>query len=66
MIEYGMIAFLGLNSTHSELLPYFVFGGIVLVVMGYWVKKIMGALIGLLIVVFAFLYFTGSFHNINW
>jgi predicted RND superfamily exporter protein len=55
-----------INNSHSELLAYFIFGGIVIAVMGYWLKKTMGALIALLIVLFAYLYFTGSFHRINW
>jgi hypothetical protein len=66
MIEYGTIAFKGLSSAQLELLPYFIFAGIVLVLNGYWIKKTMGALIGLSIVVSAFLFFTNSFHSINW
>ena len=64
MIEYGLMAFKGLNSAHSDLLPYFAFAGIVLVIVGYWVKKMMGAFIALLSVLFAYLYITGSLSRI--
>ena len=45
-------------------LKYFIFGGIVMVVIGYWIKKTMGAFIALLSVLFAYLYFAGSFNRI--
>ena len=63
MIEYGIMTFKGINSVHSELLPYFLFGASVLVMIGYWVKKKMGAFIVLLSVLFAYLYLTGSFSR---
>jgi hypothetical protein len=70
MIEYAIIAFMdssfSLNSQHSVLLPYFLFGAIVMTVIGYWIKKKMGAFIALLSVLFAYLYFAGSFNRIIW
>jgi hypothetical protein len=71
MIEYAITA-LGdisfslnsLNGQYSVLLPYFIFGGIVMVVIGYWIKKKMGAFIALLSVLFAYLYLTGTFDRI--
>ena len=68
MIEYAITAIgdisFSLNGQHSVLLPYFIFGGIVMVLMGYWIKKKMGAFIALLLTVFAYLYFSGSFDRI--
>jgi len=70
MIEYGIISFwnssFSLNSAQSDFLPYFTFGGIVMVVLGYWVKKKIGAFVALLSVLFAYLYLTGSFNRIIW
>jgi hypothetical protein len=34
----GDISF-SLNGQYSVLLPYFIFGGIVMVVIGYWIKN---------------------------
>ena len=59
MIEYGILTSWGLSSIQSELLPYFLFGGPVIVVIGYWAKKMMGAFIALLSLIFAYLYFAG-------
>ena len=68
MVEYAIMAFkdfsFSLNSPDSVLWPYFIFGGIVMVVIGYWIKKRMGAFIALLFTVFAYLYFSGSFNRI--
>lgn len=61
MIEYAITAFrdisFDLNSPDSTLLPYFIFGWIVMIVMGYWIKKTMGAFIATLSVLLAYLYF---------
>jgi hypothetical protein len=42
MIEYAITALgdisFSLNGQYSVLLPYFIFGGIVMVVIGYWIK----------------------------
>jgi hypothetical protein len=50
MIEYAITVFkdfsFSLNGQHSVLLPYFIFGGIVIVLIGYWIKKKTGAFIG--------------------
>jgi hypothetical protein len=68
MIEYAITAIgdisFSLNGQNSVLLPYFIFAGIVMVVIGYWIKKGMGAFIALLFTVFAYLYFSGSFNRI--
>ena len=68
MVEYALMAFkdisISLNGQYSILLPYFIFGGIVMVVIGYWIKKKIGAFIALLLTVFAYLYFSGSFDHI--
>ena len=68
MIEYAITAIgdisFSLNGQNSVLLPYFIFGGIVMVVIGYWIKKKMGAFIALLLIVFAYIYFSGSFDRI--
>jgi hypothetical protein len=68
MIEYAITALgdisFSLNGQYSVLLPYFIFGGIVMVVIGYWIKKKMGAFIALLSVLFAYLYLTGTFDRI--
>ena len=68
MVEYALMTFkdisISLNGQYSVLLPYFIFGGIVMVVIGYWIKKGMGAFIALLFTVFAYLYFSGSFNRI--
>jgi hypothetical protein len=68
MIEYAILAFrdisFDLNRSDSELLPYFIFGGIVMVILGYWIKKKMGAFIATLTVLFVYLYFAGYFNRI--
>ncbi len=68
MIEYAITAFKDIsfasNSSDSVLLPYFIFGGIVMVVLGYWIKKTMGAFIATLSVLLAYLYFAGYFNRI--
>ena len=66
MIEYTITTFgnFTLTSTQSALLPYFIFGGLLSMLMGYWAKKMMGALFALFIVLFAFLYTTGVFNRI--
>lgn len=68
MIEYAITAIgdisFSLNGQHSVLLPYFIFGGIIMVVIGYWIKKTLGAFIALLSVLFAYLYFAGSLNRI--
>ncbi len=70
MIEYAIIAFgdasFSLNGQHSVLLPYFLLGAIVMGIIGYWIKKKMGAFIGLLSVLFTYLYLTGFFDRIIW
>jgi len=68
MVEYGILAAkkfsFALSSGSPELIAFFLLGGIVLVFMGYWIKKMTGAIIALLIVLFAYLYFTGFFGRI--
>ena len=66
VIEYTITTFgnFTLTSTQSALLPYFIFGGLLSMLMGYWAKKMMGALFALFIVLFAFLYTTGVFNRI--
>ena len=68
MVEYALMAFkdisISLNGKYSVLLPYFILGGIVMVVIGYWIKKKIGAFIALLLTIFAYLYFSGSFDHI--
>ena len=70
MIEYAITTFknfsFSLNGQYSVLLPYFLFGGIVLVLMGYWIRKKIGAFIALLSVLLVYLYFAGSFNRIIW
>jgi hypothetical protein len=70
MIEYAITVFkdfsFSLNGEHSALLPYFIFGGIAMVLIGYWTKKKIGAFIALLSVIFTYLYFAGSFNRIIW
>ena len=54
MVEYGILAVkkftFSLSGGSSELIVYFLMGGIVFVVIGYWIKKMTGAIT-------AFLYF---------
>jgi hypothetical protein len=68
MIEYAITAFRDisffLNSPDTVLWPYFIFGAILMGVIGYWIKKMMGAFIALLIVLFAYLHLTGFFDRI--
>ncbi|MDH3838935.1 MAG: hypothetical protein OET57_19500 [Desulfobacteraceae bacterium] len=68
MIEYAIMAFrdisFSLSGQYSVLLPYFIFGAILMGVIGYWIKKSMGAFIALLSVLFAYLYLTGFFDRI--
>jgi len=63
MIEYAIISLKNISfassSPDSELLPYFILGGIVMVVLGYWIKQTMGAFIAAFSVVLAYLYFAG-------
>jgi hypothetical protein len=70
MIEYAITVFkdfsFSLNGQHSVLLPYFIFGGIVIVLIGYWIKKKAGAFIAILSVPFAYLYCAGSLNRIIW
>ena len=67
MIEYAITAIgdisFSINGQHSVFLPYFIFGGIVMVVIGYWIKKMTGAFIALISVLFAYLYFAGFFNR---
>jgi uncharacterized membrane protein len=69
MVEYGILAVkkftFALSGGSSELIAYFLMGGIVFVVIGYWIKKITGAIIAFLIVLFTYLYFTGFFDRIT-
>ena len=68
MVEYGiMIAknfSLPLTGGSSELMMYFLFGGIIVIIIGYWIKKWKGVIIGILGVFFAYLYFSGFFRRI--
>jgi hypothetical protein len=68
MVEYATMAFrdisFSLNSPDSVLWPYFIFGAILMGVIGYWIKKLRGAFIALLSVLFAYLYLTGFFDRI--
>ena len=68
MFEYAIMAFkdfsFSLNGPDSVLWPYFIFGAILIGVIGYWIKKKIGAFIALLLTVFAYLYFSGSFNHI--
>jgi hypothetical protein len=68
MVEYAIMAFrdisFSLNSPDSVLWPYFIFGAILMGVMGYWIKKKMGAFIATLSVLLAYLYFAGYFNRI--
>jgi predicted RND superfamily exporter protein len=68
MVEYGIMVAknfsFSLSSGSSELIAFFLLGGIVLVVIGYWIKKMTGAILALLIVLFAYLYFAGFFSRI--
>jgi hypothetical protein len=70
MIEYAITVFkdfsFSLNGQHSVLLPYFIFGGIVMALIGYWIKKKTGAFIAILSVLFAYLYCAGSLNRIIW
>ena len=68
MVEYGILSakkfFSTLSNASSELTVYFLMGGIVFVVIGYWIKKMTGAIIALLIVLFSYLYLTKFFARI--
>jgi len=68
MIEYAITAFRNIsfatNGPDSGSLPYFILGGFVMVVLGYWIKKTMGAFIAALSVILAYLYFAGYFNRI--
>jgi hypothetical protein len=68
MIEYAITAIGDISFTtsgqYSVLLPYFIFVGIVMVLIGYWIRKTLGAFIALLSALFAYLYLTGFFDRI--
>jgi len=68
MVEYGIMIAKNFSfssiSGSSELMVYFLFGGIVVVVIGYWIKKWTGVILGILSVFFAYLYFSGFFRRI--
>jgi hypothetical protein len=68
MVEYGIMIAKNFSLSSiggsSELMMYFLFGGIIVVVIGYWIKKWTGVIIGLLGVLFAYLYFSGFFSRI--
>jgi len=68
MVEYSIMAFKNLSFSigtgSRELMVYFSFGGLILAVMGYWVKKWTGVIFSILGVLFLYLYFTGFFSRI--
>ena len=68
MVEYVLIAFNNFSSSFrtetNELMVYFLFGGLIVVVIGYWIKKWIGVIIGILGVLFAYFYFSGFFKDV--
>jgi len=68
MVEYSIMAFknfsFSIGTGSPELMVYFSFGGLIVAVMGYWVKKWTGVIISILGVLFLYLYFTGFFSRI--
>ena len=68
MVEYSIMAFKNLSFSigtgSRELMVYFSFGGLIIAVMGYWVKKWTGVIISIIGILFLYLYFTGFFSRI--
>ena len=68
MVEYSIMAFKNLSFSigtgSSELMVYLSFGGLIVAVMGYWIKKWTGVIIGILPVLFLYCYFSGFFSRI--
>ena len=69
MVEYGLMIAKNfsfpLTGGSTELMMYFLFGGIIVMLIGYWIKKWKGVIIGLIGVLFAYLYFSGFFYRIK-
>jgi len=67
LVEYVLIAFknfsFSIGTGSNDLIVYFLFGGLIVVVIGYWIKKWIGVIIGILGVLFAYLYFSNFFSN---
>jgi len=67
MIEYAIITFenfsFSTGTGSPELIAHFSLGGIILVVIGYWTYKWAGVIIGILGVLFLYLYFAGFFNH---
>jgi hypothetical protein len=68
MVEYSIMAFknfsFSIGTGSPELMVYFSFGALIVAVMGYWTYKWAGVIIGILGVLFFYLYFTGFFSRI--
>ena len=68
MVEYSIMTFknfsFSIGSGSSELMVYFSFGALIVAVIGYWTYKWAGVIIGILGVLFLYLYFTGFFSRI--
>ena len=68
MIEYAIVTFQNFSFSTShispELIAHFLLFGIVLAVIGYWIKNWTGVIIGILPVLFLYCYFTGFLSSI--
>ncbi|MCG6911713.1 MAG: hypothetical protein LJE94_16545 [Deltaproteobacteria bacterium] len=65
MIEYIILSFqnfaLSFQGDPQGLLLYFTLGGVVVAVLGFWMKKWTGMILGILGVLLLYLYVTGFF-----
>jgi len=68
MVKYATTIFKDLSFSIGTVTPevkaYFSFGGIVLVVIGYWTKKWTGVIISVLAVLLLFNHYTGILNRI--
>ena len=68
MVEYAITTFKDLSFSIGTVTPavmaYFSFGGIILVVIGYWTKRWAGVIISVLVILFLFNHYTGILNRI--
>ncbi len=68
MVDYALMLFKSISFNNVQATPQvqtiFAVFGLVCTVMGYWIKQVLGVIIGALIVLFIYLYITGYFYRL--
>ncbi len=67
MVEYALMLFKNISFANvqatSQVQTIFAIFGIVCTVVGYWIKQLLGAILGASIVFLIYLYMTGFFYR---